>query len=305
MDVVVGVDAGGSFTRALCVGLDGSVLGRASSGGGSPAHNADARANIRAAIIDSLEAAGSSVTDVVAIVAGIAGFDVPSDAEWAHEFIAVPGIGGVRIAVNDTEVAHAGAFGGGLGIMAIAGTGSMIFGVNEAGDKLRNDQYMHYAGAARHLSFDVIQHVLLDVDSDDSVMADAAFRHWNAKDLTGLRAAIVADIAGDHDEMKRHFGAFAPVITSLATRSPLASAAIARLAESTRVGIDLLAGRFQAPSVPVALEGGLACSQAFNGALMGALASGRSRCTIVQPQASPVEGAALLARRAVGGRASP
>lgn len=297
--MVVGVDAGGSFTRAICVAIDGSLQGQATAGGGSPAHNADARENIRTAIGCALHDAGCGTTDVVALVAGIAGFDRASDAAWAHEFIAVPGIRGQRVAVNDTEVAHAGAFGGGPGIIAIAGTGSMIFGVTEAGERVRNDQYMHYAGAARHLSFDVVQRLLLEVSVAESALLDAALDHWRVRDVVALRAAVRAETAGDNDGMKRKFGAFAPVITGLAARSAVARAAIARLAESTRVGIELLAIDFEADTVPVVLEGGLARSQPFTDALDNAFRTAGSRCALQSPQASPVEGAALLARRAV------
>jgi glucosamine kinase len=299
MDVVVGVDAGGSYTRAICVSRDGATIGRATAGGGSPAHNTNARDNIRTAIASALDDAGCSPADVSTLVAGIAGFDKPTDSEWAHEFIALPGIRGRLIAVNDTEVAHAGAFGGGPGIIAIAGTGSMIFGISDSGRRLRNDQYMHYAGAARHLSFDVVQHVALDVDSEDPVMLDAALRHWRAATLAELREVVRAQYAGDHDDLKRHFGAFAPVVTELAAQSALARAAIARLAESTRVGIELLAADFSLAEVPVVLEGGLACSPQFTEALRAALVSAKSGCSLVRPQASPAEGAALLALRAI------
>lgn len=297
--MVVGVDAGGTFTRAMCVATDGSVLGQAIAGGGSPAHNADARQNIRTAIECALGDAGCGTNDVVALVAGIAGLDRESDAGWAKEFIAVPGVRGPRVAVNDTEVAHAGAFGGGPGIIAIAGTGSMIFGVTETGERVRNDQYMHYAGAARHLSFDVVQQLLLEVSVADSALLHAALGHWRVRDIDALRKAVRAETAGDHDEMKRNFGAFAPVITGLAAHSAVARSAIARLAESTRVGIELLAIDFDDATVPVVLEGGLARSRPFTDTLHDAFSAAGSRCALVSPQASPVEGAALLACRAV------
>jgi N-acetylglucosamine kinase-like BadF-type ATPase len=158
---------------------------------------------------------------------------------------------------------------------------------------------MHYAGAARHLSFDVVQHVAVDVDSDDPVMLDAALRHWRAATVAELRQAVRAEYAGDHDDLKRHFGAFAPVVTGLAAQSPLARAAIARLVESTRVGIELLAADFALDTILVVLEGGLACSPQFTDALSAALFSARSRCTLVRPHASPAEGAALLALRSI------
>ena len=50
-------------------------------------------------------------------------------------------------------IAHAGALRSAPGIIAISGTGSVVFGVNEAGRRLRNYDFRHYArSAARHLA---------------------------------------------------------------------------------------------------------------------------------------------------------
>ena len=117
--VVIGIDAGGSTTRAVCADLSGAVLAYAETGGANPSHNTDAKENVQAAIRRVIEQAERQLEDVVALVAGIAGLDVPDDHVWATEHTAVPGLACPRIQVNDAEVAHAGAFGTGPGIIAI------------------------------------------------------------------------------------------------------------------------------------------------------------------------------------------
>jgi glucosamine kinase len=298
MKAVVGVDAGGTYTRALCADLDGTVLGRGAAGGGAPHHNTDARANIRSAIAAALDAAAIDPAEVVALVAGIAGFNTAADAAWAHEFVSVPGLGGPAIALNDAEVAHAGAFAAAPGIMVVAGTGSMILGITEHGTILRNDQFRHYAGAARHLSFDIVQRILVgDADAHEAPLVSAALAHWSVAQPAELRSRVAADVAGDDDELKRVFGTFAPVATELAPRSPLVQAAIERLVDATRIGVELLVPGFGTPVVDVALEGGLATSAAFATTLATAFEAHDSPCRIVEPQFAPAEGAVLLARR--------
>lgn len=299
MKAVVGVDAGGTYTRVVCADLDGTVLGRGAAGGGSPEHNTHARANIRIAITAALDAARLDPSDVVVLVAGIAGYNTAADTEWAREFVSVPGLGGRAIALNDAEVAHAGAFAAAPGIMVVAGTGSMILRITEDGSIVRNDQLGHYAGAARHLSFDIVQRILDgDAGAEDTPLVTAALVHWSAVDLDELRSRIAAGVASDNNETKKVFGAFAPIATRVVPNSPLAQAALERLVDTTRIGVELLVPAFGTPMVDVALEGGLATSAAFTSALAEAFDAHGSRCRIVEPQFGPAEGAVLLARRA-------
>ena len=54
---VIGIDGGGTTTRAVCVGLDGVLLGYCEAGGANPNHNVDAPANVRQAIQQALNQA--------------------------------------------------------------------------------------------------------------------------------------------------------------------------------------------------------------------------------------------------------
>jgi glucosamine kinase len=90
--VVIGIDGGGSTTRALCVRLDGTALGYAEAGGANPKHNADAILNVQTAIHRALASASRSSEEVVSLVAGFAGLDQPSDQEWAAKYTSIQGI---------------------------------------------------------------------------------------------------------------------------------------------------------------------------------------------------------------------
>ena len=113
MKVVIGVDSGGSTTRALAVTLEGERVGYVETGGGNPAHDAASGENVRLAIERVARQCG--LGNVVRVVAGVAGFDRPEDLPRLTEATKVKGLKAANVFVNDAEVAHFGTFGGARG----------------------------------------------------------------------------------------------------------------------------------------------------------------------------------------------
>ncbi|RYG17286.1 ATPase, partial [bacterium] len=68
MKVVIGVDSGGSTTRALVVTLDGERVGYTETGSGNPAHDTASGKNVRLAIERVAKRCGFG--NVVRVVAG-------------------------------------------------------------------------------------------------------------------------------------------------------------------------------------------------------------------------------------------
>ena len=124
--VAVGVDAGGSGSRAVVV-RDGVVVARRDLGPINVLLHPDA--------VDRLAAA---VTDAGAVAAGF-GLAGLRSAEHARELTAeLARRTGATVAVgDDTEAALAGAFAGRPGIVVIAGTGSGAAGRDAAGRTVR------------------------------------------------------------------------------------------------------------------------------------------------------------------------
>lgn len=299
---VVGVDSGGSHTRVVCADLGGRVLGAAQAAGGSPTHNVNAKYHVRAAIQDAMDRAGVEPGNAIGLVSGMAGFGDERDKQWSMEYVDVSGLACPRYIANDAVVAHAGAFAGGPGVIAVAGTGSMIFGITEEGEQIRNERYSHYAGGARHLSFDAMARLLTDEDvSADVGLVHEIFQFWGVSNKGELRETVRKLESADRNEVKHAYGRMAPLITGAAESSPLASASCRHLAWATCVGIRLLAAHFESTVVPVALQGGLARSPAFTKSISIELAATqRERLSIVEPVLKPATGAALLALRRAG-----
>jgi glucosamine kinase len=123
---VVGVDVGGTSTRALAVRLDGTVIGRGEAGGGNPnSHPPDVAAKrVAEAVRDALDGEGG----VEACLLGMAGESKLTDQEVAATFDAAlrqVGLTCPITVVSDAEVAFASATAEPNGTIVIGGTGAV------------------------------------------------------------------------------------------------------------------------------------------------------------------------------------
>lgn len=135
IDVVVGVDAGGSKTRVIVATMNGEHLGDVVAGGAPMAPgNAEHVASVIAdAITSALASAGQGERMPRAIVAGVAGTGREAEQLALQTALASRGLADDVIVETDASIALADAFDGGAGILLIAGTGSIAFGRSPAG----------------------------------------------------------------------------------------------------------------------------------------------------------------------------
>ena len=135
---VAGVDGGGTRTRALLLAEDGAQLARAEGPAAlvRPAHP-EAAAGVVARLVRRAAATHGVPLPLRALWAGLAGAGrarVRRDLEalLREEQVARA----VRVG-TDAEAAFHDAFGGGPGILVVAGTGSVVLGVGEDGRRLQ------------------------------------------------------------------------------------------------------------------------------------------------------------------------
>lgn len=126
IEFLVGVDGGGTATRALLADRDGAVLGRGVAGPSGLAHGtATAWREVRLAIVRAFDSAGLRHPDDwsrCALGAGLAG---SNHAPWRDAFIA-QNIGFGQLAVDtDGFTMLLGAHAGRAGVVVAAGTGSV------------------------------------------------------------------------------------------------------------------------------------------------------------------------------------
>jgi N-acetylglucosamine kinase-like BadF-type ATPase len=132
-DIVVGIDAGASKTRAFAVDRDGTVVGRGAGGGGNLLTSPDPQGAIAAALAESL---GGRPAD--AVVLSCAGGDRETERTRGLEILGTLAPPGAKLLV--THDAIAALYAGnptGCGVVLIAGTGSIAYGRNEEGEEDR------------------------------------------------------------------------------------------------------------------------------------------------------------------------
>ena len=202
MKLRVGVDGGGTTTRAVVIDDAGRVLGRAQSGS-SNLYNGGlnaATANIRHATDEALSAANLGAAEVASWGFGLAGVTGASQKQEWHA--ALCAIYGERVAVEEDVVAAlAGALGAeGMsagGAILIAGTGANCFGVNSAGAQRRADGWgplLGDRGSGYWLGESAIRASVAAFDgaADETALQESLLKYFAVKNLHELVGVVYA-----------------------------------------------------------------------------------------------------------------
>ena len=141
--MVLGLDGGGTQTRAAVADLSGSVIGSGTSSACNLAAVTPHEALTAAlgAADEALRQAGSRRTEVAGLCAGVAGVSY-ADRRTLFDIGLQQAFGNAQVSVvPDYEIALTGATGGAPGVLVIAGTGSAAYGKNAAGETHRTGAY--------------------------------------------------------------------------------------------------------------------------------------------------------------------
>ncbi len=303
MAYYLGIDGGGTKTR--CVLADETtVLAKSMSGGSNVVRlgEAQAREALDTAIRQACAAAKISPDQIRAICVGAAGAARPEIAAKIRNILAklVPGITPANIeVVGDTVIALEAAFGAGPGVIAIAGTGSIVYGRNAAGHTARAGGW----GFA-----------ISDEGSGDWIGRRAISAILSARDQ-GLETALTAMVLqtwklATIDELVQQanstpppdFPRLFPVVLRAADQADsiareLLSDAGAKLAELAAIVIRRLAPHAPADMLPVAMTGSVFRQSPYvRQVFYNTLQRSFSGTNVRQDLVDPVDGALARAR---------
>lgn len=297
--LIIGIDGGGSNTRALLAGPDGGVLGR----GHAPSSNFQsvgfpaAAAAIQQAIAEAFASAGvASSTPIDAVCLGLAGVGRPEDRERMAAWVESQAIARRSKVVTDAEPVLAAGTPEGWGVALISGTGSVCFGRDPQGRQLQVGGWGYLLGdegSGYDLAIRALR--LATQTADGRAGAHALLRailsHWNLAEpadlighvyrtevsrpsIAGLTRPVVALAAqGDRDALS------------------LLDAAAVELARAAATA----ARQLELRDPPVALAGGLlGSSPPMRAALAERLGPGWGPLQYVE---DPAVGTLVLARR--------
>ena len=298
--ILLGIDGGGTYVRAAITDLKGNLLSYVKWNGGAYLHkDANANEHVRGAVMLALEKANRRLSDIAGAVAGIAGYDSERDMEWVRELTNFGGLNAVTQHVNDAVIAHRGALRSRPGIIAISGTGSVIYGITEAGRHIRNYDYGHYAAtAARCLSYNSVYRVIAgEIDQTDSDFVEHVLKYFHVQDPAALTKLGAVGFQADAAERNKLFGDMAPLVTKAALKGSRMAADVCRQAAAElTTGIRMIGASFEADTVSVALIGSVANSPAIKTALQSNFTIGRPKnFRIVDSYLPAVLGAVVMA----------
>lgn len=194
-EFVVGVDAGGTRTRAAVANRRGETLGTGDAGSGNPHQNGttSAQKEILAAITHAFDVAGIEKQIVPAACLGVAGIDREDErvewTNWARKKISPR----AQI-VNDGELVLAAGSEENWGVALVAGTGSIAWGKSRDGRAARAGGWGHAIGDEGS-AYDLARQALraasqyADGRGEKTVLLGAILAYWklsSPQDLIGV-----------------------------------------------------------------------------------------------------------------------
>ncbi|MBV8073808.1 MAG: hypothetical protein JO140_00160 [Candidatus Eremiobacteraeota bacterium] len=302
MPFFAGIDGGQSATVAVVADEKGKILGRGAAGPSDHVGEArDSRKFARAiegALGLALEDAGlSEGTELEALVAGVSGFEGTIHG-------AAPRIRARHVRyLHDAPVAHAGAFALGAGIVAIAGTGSVAYGVAPDGTSVTVGGWGFLfgdEGSAFRIGCDAVMRAMRAADRTPAKPNRIAAAACTAFEVADLRAFARAFYTGAIE--RAALAAFAIEVLRLAAEQESDAAFVVERAARAIVELVVTCAqrlRLRA-ACEVALSGGLVADRFYRELVGAKLLDALPAVTLVEPRWDPPTGALLLAFKEAG-----
>lgn len=197
-ELVLGVDGGGTKTRAVILDTRERVLGEGVAGPSNPLRVgvSNAAAAIKEALDQACAVAGVRRSEIVSAEIGLAGVRRGDLRGRMREALSVLGISLLEV-VTDADIALFGATDGEPGLVVIAGTGSICCGTNARHKHFCSGGWGPVAGDEGSGSWIARRALQAVVQASDgrgpkTRLTQAAVRYFDAKTIDGLAIAIYA-----------------------------------------------------------------------------------------------------------------
>lgn len=169
MKYLIGIDGGGTNSRLLACGSDGTVLGHCVGKSTNVESNSVqcVLTNLKEIIDQFLMESGCSLEDCQGVCLGTAGVDTEKSRLEVNEIVKQLHFPCPTLIVNDAEIALAAETKGEPGVLLISGTGSIGYAVNREGRDCRVGGYGYLLGdegSAYWISRKAIQAILREYD---------------------------------------------------------------------------------------------------------------------------------------------
>lgn len=297
METYLGLDAGGTHTRAWHVARDGTLLGRGAAGPGNP-NNVGLAAAAREIARAAEQARGPGAPPAAACFVGAAGIKAHGDARRLAAALGGLAVAGGCVVANDVEAALAGGLAGRPGVALVAGTGSFCLGRDGRGQVAHCGGWgwaLDDVGSAFFLGREALRAAVLAADGRGrpTQLGPVLWRHFGLDDPNAVLAAVY-----EQDGVVHPLAGLAPLVLDVAAGGdPVAREIVERGAHGLAELVRVVMARLDWTSPPeVVLVGGVAESASrYPGLIAAALAAVEPRARIARGELPPVAGAALRA----------
>jgi glucosamine kinase len=297
MTFFLGIDGGGTKTRCI-VGDEKSQMGSGSSSSSKVQRvgEACARDALSAAVHEACVQAGISPRQIARTCAGITGSARPEIAAVMRDLLSRIVDGQVEI-VGDVEIAFEDAFGGGPGVVVIAGTGSIVYGRNSKNETARAGGWGYAIsdeGSGHWIGLEAVRASLREHDRGRaSGLLKELVEKLGAKDFEDFIVRVNANSAVD-------FAPLFPTVLAAADNGDAVATEILthagrELADLAGIVIERL---FREQAISVATHGGvLASSSIVKKSFSQGLKSRYTRAACLDREVDPARGGLERARR--------
>ncbi|SEG57396.1 N-acetylglucosamine kinase [Paenibacillus sp. UNC499MF] len=200
MDYVIGLDGGGTKTEALAIDLNGAELGTWTGGPGNPHAVTFATASAELGRLLATVREALPGHRCLAVCAGLAGVDTAEERATMEQYLTRTLTGsayeGVALLIkNDAEIALKAALGSSTGLIAIAGTGSIIYAFDSQGKKYRAGGWGHLLGdqgSGYDIGLSVLQTVMKSYDGvlPPTALTEAVLQKHGIREAPELRGIV-------------------------------------------------------------------------------------------------------------------
>mmetsp|Transcript_16023 Transcript_16023/g.48133 ORF Transcript_16023/g.48133 Transcript_16023/m.48133 type:complete len:342 (+) Transcript_16023:50-1075(+) len=313
--VVVGVDGGGTKTIAVCLALSTSdaspssspvVLGRAKTG---PSNQNSvgkevAKKAVQTAILQALTNANCELSHVCGVCLCMSGVDRPCDVEltsaWVRELL-----GGQHTSCqirvhNDAYGPLAAGTGGELyGVVLIAGTGMIAFGVKDDGQRTERTggwgPLLSDRGSGYWIGASILEAVVRATDGlgPKTQLVEAVLEHLQLPNVPALIGWIYTDTSWDR------IASLAVLAFSLFSKDEVATKILLDAGDHLAEYVEMVATRLgftKETSFPIVLSGSIVCSEfsPVRDRMNDKLSALFPNATVILPKVEAEIGAALL-----------
>ena len=302
MTYVLGMDGGGTKTVALAADLQGNILGRGKSGASN--YQVVGLDQAIAAIKEAASAAGVASHRCEAVCLGLAGVGRKRDRAILLPAIEKLGLADRVILEHDAAIALAGALACQPGIVMLAGTGAIAFGMNSSGEKKRAGGWGNILGdegSAYYIGRRALAAGCRDYDGrgPKTALASKLMAHLGLDEFTDIVKKIY-----DEETSPKEIASLAPLVSHGAKEGDAVAAAIledaakelALAVSAAAKGLNMENETFQVAVSGSVFKAGEPLLTPFSAHVKAAL----PYADVILPRFEPAMGAVFLALQKIG-----